>query len=421
MSAISTILANLRHTVNVLRSAVYAIDVRDDIADAIDDSADAIEQIYSDVDSASLREDAFAAALQEAIDDNLLPIPATVIDDNSLPGSKIQQGSLPLDRLAEPVQITVDSALSDSSTNPVQNKVVKGALDELNGSLNELQNTVDVINDSIGDLGGLTDAQKSALLACFRNVAWKETDGVNYYNLLEASLYDINIVSISATFKGGTTIIFTDTPLSTVKQYLLVTALVENGARIVVTDYTLSGSLIDGTSVLTVTYREKTTTVNVPAYAETKWISGYDANNATRVAYHVSPFICGTDQYQYDYSRRISAIETNFVVAGKLTIGKYTAPLSDGKAFDIQTNWSAITTINVPTTGLQKIKIDPITLLDGESLTFGENSLIGGDDSAFWNYGENGVDKGFYSSNYNSNKFIKNSRSLGMNVYTIRG
>lgn len=137
-SAISTILANLRHTVNVLRSAVYAIDVRDDIADAIDDSADAIEQIYGDVNSASLREDAFAAALQEAIDDNLLPIPATVIDDNSLPGSKIQNASIPLSKLAEPVQITVDSALSATSTNPVQNKVIKGAIDELNGSLENL-------------------------------------------------------------------------------------------------------------------------------------------------------------------------------------------------------------------------------------------------------------------------------------------
>lgn len=136
-SPISTILANLRRTVNVLRSAVYAIDVRDDIADAIDDSADAIEQIYSDVDSASLREDAFAAALQEAIDDNLLPIPATVIDDNSLPGTKIQNASIPLSKLAEPVQITVDSALSGTSTNPVQNKVIKETIDELNGSLSD--------------------------------------------------------------------------------------------------------------------------------------------------------------------------------------------------------------------------------------------------------------------------------------------
>ena len=138
-SAISTILANLRHTVNVLRSAVYAIDVRDDIADAIDDSADAIEQIYGDVNSASLREDAFAAALQEAIDDNLLPIPATVIDDNSLSGSKIQNASIPLSKLAEPVQITVDSALSGTSTNPVQNKVIKETIDELNGSLADVE------------------------------------------------------------------------------------------------------------------------------------------------------------------------------------------------------------------------------------------------------------------------------------------
>lgn len=190
-SPISTILADLRRTVNILRSAVYAIDVRDDIADAIDDSADAIEQIYSDVDSASLRENAFAAALQEAIDDNLLPIPATVIDDNSLPGSKIQNASIPLSKLAEPVQITVDSALSDSSTNPVQNKVIKGAIDELNGSLEDLENSV-----------GLSDAFKEALLNCFEHVAWIDGNGETYYNELVSVFYspkEINGASLSWT------------------------------------------------------------------------------------------------------------------------------------------------------------------------------------------------------------------------------
>lgn len=282
---------------------------------------------------------------------------------------------------------------------------------------------IESLNGSLENLNtGLTDSQKVALLNCFQNVVWKNTNGSAYYDLLEASLYDLSIVSVSATFDSGSTLIYVGTSLETIRQYLTVTATAENGARFIVTGYELSGSLIiDGSNSITVTYRGKSTTVSVPAYAETLWINGYNENNASRVVYHVAPFICGTDQYQYDYSRRISAIETNFVVAGKLTIGKYTAPLSDGKAFDIQTNWSAITTINVPTTGLQKIKIDPITLLDGESLTFGENSLIGGDDSAFWNYGENGVDKGFYSSNYNGNKITKNFRSLDMNVYTIRG
>ena len=139
MSGILDILAQLRSAATAVGSAIWAIDVRNDIASALRKSADAIEECYRNVNSASLREDAFAAALQDAIDDELLPIPATVIDDNSLPGSKIQQGSLPLDRLAEPVQITVDSALSDSSTNPVQNKVIKDALDEVNGSLDDVK------------------------------------------------------------------------------------------------------------------------------------------------------------------------------------------------------------------------------------------------------------------------------------------
>ena len=96
---------------------------------------DAIEKCYQDVNSATLREDAFQAALQAAIDRG--DIPGMVIADNSVPGTKIKDGTLPLSKLAEPVQITVDSALSDSSTNPVQNKVIKGAIDELNGSLTD--------------------------------------------------------------------------------------------------------------------------------------------------------------------------------------------------------------------------------------------------------------------------------------------
>lgn len=176
-SPISTILANLRRTVNVLRSAVYAIDVRDDIADAIDDSADAIEQIYSDVDSASLREDAFAAALQEAIDDNLLPIPATVIDDNSLPGTKIQDGTIPLRKLSEAVQITVDSALSGTSTNPVQNKVIKETIDELNGSLENLEGN------------GLSDESIGLLEYILNNICYTNGEMKEYVDTFILGLY----------------------------------------------------------------------------------------------------------------------------------------------------------------------------------------------------------------------------------------
>lgn len=134
---------------------------------------DAIEKCYQDVNSATLREDAFQAALQAAIDHG--DIPGMVIADNSISGAKIQDGTIPLRKLSEPVQITVDSALSASSTNPVQNKVIKGAIDELNGSLENLET-------------GLTDSQKSALLACFRNVAWINNGGANYYNALSLAL-----------------------------------------------------------------------------------------------------------------------------------------------------------------------------------------------------------------------------------------
>lgn len=48
-------------------------------------------------------------------------------------------------------------------------------IESLNGSLENLET-------------GLTDSQKSALLACFRNVAWINDGGANYYNALRSAL-----------------------------------------------------------------------------------------------------------------------------------------------------------------------------------------------------------------------------------------
>lgn len=145
---------------------------------------DAIEKCYQDVNSATLREDAFRAALQAAIDHG--DIPGMVIADNSVPGTKIQDGTLPLSKLAEPVQITVDSALSDSSPNPVQNKVIKGAIDELNGSLEELQNDV------------LTDDIKNALLGVLENVVTNNTDAATHFSVLRELFGD----PVTVTFDG---------------------------------------------------------------------------------------------------------------------------------------------------------------------------------------------------------------------------
>ena len=76
MSAISTILARLR-------AAIWAIDVRDDIANAI-------EQCYSDVSNPTLKTEALEAALQTKIDAGEMA--ALTIGDHTITAAKLAQG-----------------------------------------------------------------------------------------------------------------------------------------------------------------------------------------------------------------------------------------------------------------------------------------------------------------------------------------
>jgi len=208
---------------------------------------DAIEKCYQDVNSVTLREDAFQAALQAAIDHG--DIPGMVIADNSISGAKIQDGTIPLRKLSEPVLITADSALSDSSTNPVQNKVIKSALDEVNGSLAHIS---------------LSDEVKSALLDCFKHAAWVDNDGPNCYASLYDALYpNTSLDHITAVFVQGSFVVEPETPLNALKPYLTVTGHYKDGAAIVITGYILSGTLTAGMSTVTVTRDGKTATFNV--------------------------------------------------------------------------------------------------------------------------------------------------------------
>ncbi len=122
---------------------------------------------------------------------------------------------------------------------------------------------------SIGGSGsGLTSDVKAALLECFENVAWIGNDGQDYYDALEAALYPpANLTSISAVYTQSGAVYATDT-LDSLKTDLVVTAHYEDNTSETVTTYTLSGTLVEGTtSTITVTYSGKTTTFTVEVYA----------------------------------------------------------------------------------------------------------------------------------------------------------
>lgn len=71
------------------------------------------------------------------------------------------------------------------------------------------------------------------------------------------------LVSITATYTQGSSVITENTNLEDLKNDLVVTATYSNSDTRTVTDYTLSGTLVEGTSTITVTYEGKTDTFNV--------------------------------------------------------------------------------------------------------------------------------------------------------------
>ena len=71
------------------------------------------------------------------------------------------------------------------------------------------------------------------------------------------------VTSISAVFTQGQNVIYETDSLDTLRQYLVVTATYSDSTTAVTTNYTLSGTLTEGTSTITVSYGGKTTTFTV--------------------------------------------------------------------------------------------------------------------------------------------------------------
>lgn len=111
--------------------------------------------------------------------------------------------------------------------------------------------------------GGLTDTQKHAILNCFEHVAWTDASGATYYNELEAVFFPAaELVSISATYQNSEDV-YPDTALDDLRPYITVTAIYDDATSGAVSAYTITGTLTVGSSVLTIGYNGKTTTITV--------------------------------------------------------------------------------------------------------------------------------------------------------------
>ena len=122
------------------------------------------------------------------------------------------------------------------------------------------------LKSELEQLSGLSPDIKAALIQLAQKVSYLDpADGPNCYQDLYDALYPApELSSISAVYTQTETV-FEDTSLDDLKNDLVVTAHYSDSSEETLesTDYTLSGTLAEGTSTVTVTYEEKTTTFNV--------------------------------------------------------------------------------------------------------------------------------------------------------------
>lgn len=181
---------------------------------------------------------------------------------------------------------------------------------------------------------GLTEEIKQALLDCFEHVAWTDEHGQDYVDALEAALYPpAELVAISAVYTQSGTVYTTDT-LDSLKTNLVVTAHYTDSTTETVTTYTLSGTLTEGTSVITVTYEGKTTTFNVTVTAPATLSS-------ITAVYTQSGTVYDTDSLDslksdldvtavYSDSTTQTVENTDYTLSGTLTEGTSTITVSYG-------------------------------------------------------------------------------------------
>lgn len=168
-------------------------------------------------------------------------------------------------------------------------------------------NIIEMINNAGNSGGGISQLVKDALINCFNHVAWIDGNGSSYVQTLQTALNastTAKVVSISAVYSGGS--VASGSSLSALKENLVVTATYDDGTEVVVTGYTLSGSIAEGENEITVTYRKVTTTFVVIGLA----------------SYTIT----------YDLTNVASSSDVSAVISGEY----YTTTLSHDSSYDLQ-------------------------------------------------------------------------------------
>ena len=217
------------------------------------------------------------------------------------------------------------------------------------------------------------------------------------------------LTSISAVYTQSGTVYTTDS-LDSLKTDLVVTAHWDVGADTTISsnDYTLSGTLTEGTSTIVVSYGGKTDTfdVTVTEFAEEIWINDCGVSGQT-ANFTYAPFVLKSGTYTYDYSKSITALEADFTTTGKLAVGYYKGDLTTGVAYN-SSDYVEHEELTVSATGVQKLTLStPLQIPSGYSLAIGNSTS-----TANFKYG--GTSSFLY---VRSGNLTNQTKKLGFNVY----
>lgn len=184
----------------------------------------------------------------------------------------------------------------------------------------------DAVKQKLNSSGELSNDIKNAILDCFEHVAWTDPQGQDYYDALENLFFPPKLlVSISALYTQGSATIYPYTPLNDLKSSLVVTAYYsdESTETLSSSDYTLSGTLTVGTSTITVTYGEKTTTFDVTVSDGLVPVSISASFNQGNNTIYEDASLDDLKQYltvTVNYSDSSSENITNYTLSGTLEI-----------------------------------------------------------------------------------------------------
>ena len=215
-------MSDIETNLQKIKTAVYGKDVRDAIHDAIHDC---YEDGRAGGDDLIAREQAYLA---NARIDNL---------------AELEEGSTTGDAELQDIRVGVDGTIYTDAGTAVRTQIA-----DLKSAIQE---------------GGIPYNVKQAIKALFNDTGYGDDDGHSSEKAVITAWADtLTVVSITAVYTQSGTVYDCD-PLDSLKSDLVVTATFDNNSTAVVTTYTLSGTLTEGTSTIGVSYEGKTTSFTV--------------------------------------------------------------------------------------------------------------------------------------------------------------